>query len=99
MDPTGQQKGIPAAREAPGNRSLPPFSSPLENAIDSSVGGSAPAFTGAAGPLGAPAGSAAVDASKSGPISRAREFHNNYDGEILTNNSDDGATSVAAGRA
>src|SRR5687768_892567 len=24
-DPTGQQKGIPAVREAPGNRSLPPF--------------------------------------------------------------------------
>ncbi|MFL6754431.1 MAG: hypothetical protein ACJ8FI_06080 [Sphingomicrobium sp.] len=82
----------------PDNDLIIPFIA-IRRRADGTVLVSAPAFTGAAGPLGARAGSAAVEASKSGPISRAQgRFTVITDGEILTNNSEDGATSVAAGR-
>ena len=82
----------------PDNDLIIPFIA-IRRRTDGTVLVSAPAFTGAAGPLGARAGSAAVEASKSGPISRAQgRFSVTTDGEILTNNSEEGATSVAAGR-
>lgn len=82
----------------PDNDLIIPFIA-IRRRADGSVLVSAPAFTGAAGPLGARAGSAAVEASKSGPISRAQgRFTVTTDGEFLTNNSEDGAVSSAGGR-
>ena len=59
-----------------------------------------PEFTGGAGPLGARAGAAASEGmGKGGPVSRAQgRFTVITDGEILTNNSEDGAAAHAIGR-
>lgn len=66
---------------------------------DGSVLVTAPALTGGAGPLGARAGAAAASQMKDGPRSRADgRFTVITDGEILTNNSEDGAAPHAAGR-
>jgi hypothetical protein len=82
----------------PDNDVIIPFIA-IRRRADGTVLVTAPAFTGGAGPLGARAGAAAADAAKGGPVSRAQgRFTIVTDGEILTNNSEDGATSAAAGR-
>jgi hypothetical protein len=59
----------------------------------------APAMTGKAGPIGARAGAAAADAMKGGPVSRAEgRLTIITNGEILTNNSEDGAAAGPGGR-
>ena len=66
---------------------------------DGSVLVTAPAFTGGAGPLGARAGTAAAGAMKDGPVSKAQgRFTIITNGEVLTNNSEDGASPHAIGR-
>ena len=69
---------------------------------DGAVLVTAPALTGGAGPLGARAGSAATSAmmkESNGPRSRAEgRFTVITNGEILTNNSEDGAAPHAVGR-
>lgn len=67
---------------------------------DGSVMVSAPAFTGSSGPLGARARMAGLpDKSGDGPKSRAEgRFAIVTNGEILTNNSEDGPASHAGGR-
>jgi hypothetical protein len=58
----------------------------------------APAMTGGSGPLASRLGSGASDAAKGGPVSRAQgRFTVITDGEILTNNSEDGAAPHAIG--
>ena len=65
---------------------------------DGSVLVTAPAFTGGSGPLSARAGAAATQ-MKDGPVSHASgRFTIVTDGEILTNNSEDGPRPHAAGR-
>jgi hypothetical protein len=60
----------------------------------------APALTGGAGPLAVRAGAAASGAMKDGPVSKAEgRFTVITDGEILTNNSEDGAAPNPRGRA
>jgi hypothetical protein len=60
----------------------------------------APALTGGGGPLASRAGSAASGAMKDGPVSKAEgRFTVITDGEILTNNSEDGAAPHPRGRA
>jgi hypothetical protein len=82
----------------PDNDVIVPFVA-LRRRADGSVLVSAPAFTGGAGPLGARAGAAAADAAKGRPVSRAEgRFTVTTDGEILTNNSEDGAAPNAIGR-
>jgi hypothetical protein len=69
---------------------------------DGSVLVTAPAFSGGAGPFGARAGAAAAAdmAKNGGPKSRAEgRFTIVTDGEILTNNSEDGAAPNPLGRA
>jgi hypothetical protein len=59
----------------------------------------APALTGGAGPLAARAGSAAAGKMSDGPQSRAEgRFTIVTDGEILTNDSEDGASAHPLGR-
>jgi hypothetical protein len=59
----------------------------------------APAFTGGAGPFGARAGAAAANQMKGGPVSRAEgRFTVITDGEVLTNNSEDGPQRHTLGR-
>jgi hypothetical protein len=66
---------------------------------DGSVLVTAPAMTGGAGPIAARAGAAAAEQMKGGPISRAQgRFTVATDGEILTNNSEDGPGPNAIGR-
>jgi len=66
---------------------------------DGSVFVNAPALTGGAGPLAARAGSAAASKMSDGPQSRAEgRFTIVTDGEILTNNSEDGASAHPLGR-
>ena len=56
-------------------------------------------MTGGAGPLAARAGAAAAGDMKGGPVSRAEgRFTVITDGEILTNNSEDGAAAHPLGR-
>jgi len=58
----------------------------------------APTLTGGMGPLASRAGSAAAT-GKGGPVSRAEgRFTVMTDGEILTNNSEDGAAAHPIGR-
>ena len=67
---------------------------------DGTVLVTAPAMTGAAGPLGARAGAAAANSMKGGPVSKAEgRLTVNTDGEVLTNNSEDGARAHPGGRA
>jgi len=66
---------------------------------DGSILVTAPAMTGGAGPIAARAGAAAAEQMKGGPISRAQgRFTVATDGEILTNNSEDGPGPNAIGR-
>ena len=82
----------------PDNDLIIPFIA-IRRRIDGSVLVTAPAFTGGAGPLGARAGAAASESMKGGPVSRAEgRFTVITDGEILTNNSEDGATPHPLGR-
>lgn len=84
----------------PDNDFLIPFIA-IRRRADGSVLVTAPAFTGGAGPLGVRAGVAAASAIKEGqgPVSRAQgRFTIVTDGDILTNNSEDGPAPNAAGR-
>jgi hypothetical protein len=82
----------------PDNDLLIPFIA-IRRRADGSVLVTAPAFTGGAGPLAARAGSAAASAGKGGPVSRAEgKFTVITDGEILTNNSEDGAAAHPVGK-
>jgi hypothetical protein len=66
---------------------------------DGSVLVTAPALTGGSGPLASRAGAAAASATKDTPPSRAEgRLTIITDGEILTNNSEDGASQHAIGR-
>jgi len=79
----------------PDNNLLIPFVA-LRRRAEGSVLVIAPAFTGGSGPMGGAAGSS--DMAK-GPVSRAQgRFTIVTDGEILTNNSEDGAAPSAIGR-
>ena len=81
----------------PDNNLIIPFVA-LRRRSDGSVLVTAPAFTGGVGPLSAAAGGAG-DMAKGGPQSRAEgRFTVVTDGEILTNNSEDGATPDPHGR-
>jgi hypothetical protein len=84
----------------PDNDFLIPFVA-IRRRADGSVLVTAPAFTGGAGPMGVRAGAAATSAMKEGkgPVSHAQgRFTVITDGEILTNNSEDGPAPSAAGR-
>jgi hypothetical protein len=82
----------------PDNDFLIPFIA-IRRRADGSVLVTAPSFTGGAGPFGARAGAAAASEMKGGPVSRAEgRFTVITDGEILTNNSEDGPQKHALGR-
>ena len=82
----------------PDNDLLIPFIA-IRRRTDGSVFVTAPALTGGQGALAARGGSAAAEGMKDGPISRAQgRFRIVTDGEILTNNSEDGAAAHAIGR-
>lgn len=72
----------------------------LRKRSDGSVYVTAPALTGGSGPLAARAGEAAASAPGGPPPSRAQgRFTILTDGEILTNNSEDGPSASPVGRA
>jgi hypothetical protein len=72
----------------------------MRRRADGAVLVSAPAFTGGSGPFGARAKMMGLPDKSDGPQSRAQgRFTIVTDGEILTNNSEDGATPHAGGRA
>jgi hypothetical protein len=80
----------------PDNNLLIPFVA-LRRRSDGSVLVTAPAFTGGAGPMSGAAGAGMPKGD--GPVSRAEgRFTVITDGEILTNNSEDGASPHAVGR-
>ena len=80
----------------PDNNLLIPFVA-MRRRADGSVLVTAPAFTGGSGPMGG-AATGAGEMGK-GPVSRAQgRFTIVTDGEILTNNSEDGAAPHAVGR-
>ena len=82
----------------PDNDVIIPFIA-IRRRTDGAVLVTAPAMTGKAGPIGARAGAAAVDAMKGGPVSRAEgRLTVITDGEVLTNNSEDGAAAHPLGR-
>lgn len=82
----------------PDNDVIVPFVA-IRRRADGAVLVDAPAFTGGAGPLAARAGAAAAEGMKGGPVSRAEgRFTVITDGEILTNNSEDGASPHPVGR-
>ena len=82
----------------PDNDIIVPFIA-MRRRADGSVLVTAPAMTGGAGPLAARMGNMGGDMTKSGPVSRAQgRFTVITDGEILTNNSEDGPTTTARGR-
>lgn len=82
----------------PDNDFLIPFVA-IRRRADGSVLVTAPAFTGGSGPMAARAGAAAAGDMKGGPVSRAQgRFTVVTDGEILTNNSEDGASPHPIGR-
>ena len=82
----------------PDNNLIIPFIA-IRRRADGSVLVTAPAFTGGSGPMG-PAAAGAGDMGKGGPVSRAEgRFTVITDGEILTNNSEDGAAPNPIGRA
>ena len=82
----------------PENDFLIPFVA-IRRRADGSVFVTAPMFTGGAGPLGARAGAAAAGAMKEGPVSKAQgRFTIITNGDVLTNNSEDGAAPHAVGR-
>ena len=82
----------------PDNDLIIPFIA-LRRRADGSVLVTAPAFTGGAGPLGARAGAAAAGQMKDGPVSKAQgRFTIITNGEVLTNNSEDGTAAHALGK-
>ena len=82
----------------PDNDLLIPFVA-IRRRADGSVLVTAPAMTGGAGPLAARAGAAAAGQMKDGPVSRAEgRFTVITDGEVLTNNSEDGTAPHPRGR-
>ena len=82
----------------PDNDFVMPFVA-IRRRNDGSVLVTAPAFTGGTGPLGARMGAAAASELKSGPVSHAEgRFTVITDGEVLTNNSEDGPTANPVGR-
>ena len=82
----------------PDNDLIIPFIA-LRRRADGSVLVTAPAFTGGAGPLGARAGAAAAGQMKDGPVSKAQgRFTIITNGEVLTNNSEDGTAPNALGK-
>jgi hypothetical protein len=82
----------------PDNDLIIPFVA-IRRRADGAVLVTAPAMTGGSGPLGARAGAAAAEGMKGGPVSRAQgRFTIVTDGEILTNNSEDGAAPHPVGR-
>jgi hypothetical protein len=82
----------------PDNDLVIPFIA-IRRRADGAVLVTAPAMTGGSGPLAARAGAAAAGEMKGGPVSRAEgRLTIITDGEILTNNSEDGATVGPAGR-
>ncbi|HKP22858.1 MAG TPA: hypothetical protein VJV39_03260 [Dongiaceae bacterium] len=82
----------------PDNDMIIPFIA-IRRRADGTVMVTAPAFTGGSGPLAARAGQSTAAGMKDGPSSRAEgRFTIVTDGEILTNNSEDGATAHATGR-
>ena len=82
----------------PDNDLLIPFVS-IRHRKDGSVLVTAPAMTGGGGPLAQRAGQAGPASMKDGPVSRAQgRFTVITNGEILTNNSEDGASSHPLGR-
>jgi hypothetical protein len=85
--------------ELPDNDLLLPFIA-LRRRADGSVLVTAPAFTGGAGPLmERMAAAGAAGNTKTGMVSHAQgRFTVITDGEILTNNSEDGPSATAAGR-
>jgi hypothetical protein len=84
--------------ELPDNDVIIPFIA-IRRRVDGAVLVTAPAMTGKSGPLGARAGAAAADAMKGGPVSRAEgRLTIITNGEILTNNSEDGAIAGPGGR-
>jgi len=81
----------------PDNNLIVPFVA-IRRRADGSVLVTAPAFTGGAGPMSA-AMAGAGDMAKGGPVSHAQgRFTIITDGEILTNNSEDGAAPHPIGR-
>jgi hypothetical protein len=83
----------------PDNDLIIPFIA-IRRRSDGSVLVTAPAFIGGAGPMAARVGAAASEQMKGGPVSRAQgRFTVITDGEILTNNSEDGASPSPIGRA
>jgi len=72
----------------------------LRRRVDGSVMVTAPALTGGSGPFSARAKMMGLpDKGEGGPVSRAEgRFTVTTDGEILTNNSEDGPTATTAGR-
>jgi hypothetical protein len=82
----------------PDNDLIIPFIA-MRRRADGSVLVTAPAFTGGSGPLGARAGAAAAGAMKEGPVSKAQgRFTIITNGEVLTNNSEDGTSPHALGK-
>lgn len=82
----------------PDNDLVMPFIA-IRRRADGSVLVTAPAMTGGAGPIAARAGAAAAGAMKGGPVSRAQgRFTILTDGDVLTNNSEDGAVRTAGGQ-
>jgi hypothetical protein len=82
----------------PDNDLIIPFIA-IRRRADGTVFVTAPALTGGAGPMAARAGAAASEQMKGGPVSRAQgRFTVITDGEILTNNSENGAAPHAVGR-
>ena len=81
----------------PDNNLLIPFIA-IRRRTDGSVLVTAPAMTGGSGPMALGAGIPTAPEGK-GPVSRAQgRFTVITDGEILTNNSEDGAAAAAIGR-
>ncbi len=72
----------------------------IRRRTDGSVQVTAPAFTGAAGPFGARAMAMGIPKpTDQGPVSKAQgRFTITTDGEILTNNSEDGPAAASGGR-
>jgi len=82
----------------PDNDLLIPFIA-IRRRADGSVLVTAPAMTGGSGPIAARAGQAAAASMKEGPVSRAQgRFTVITNGEILTNNSEDGTAAHPLGR-
>jgi hypothetical protein len=82
----------------PDNDLLIPFIA-IRRRTDGSVLVTAPAMTGGSGPIAARAGQAAASSMKDGPVSRAQgRLTVITNGEILTNNSEDGAVAHPLGR-